>query len=130
MRHVLVATDGGPESRRAEALAIDLAKSYRGRLVAIAVVHIAGEEERGDQMAQAMETISSFRARAHAQGVAAEGRVVTGKPADEIVGNARQEGVDAIVIGTHGREGLAHALLGSVAEKVVRTADRTVIVAK
>jgi nucleotide-binding universal stress UspA family protein len=43
-------------------------------------------------------------------------------PADEIVKYAREENVDLIVMGTHGRPGVAHLLMGSVAEKVVRTA--------
>ncbi len=48
-------------------------------------------------------------------------------PAEEIVKYARDEGVDLIVIGTHGRSGVAHLLMGSVAEKVVRTAPCPVL---
>ncbi len=49
-------------------------------------------------------------------------RVAVGKPAAEIVRVAQEEAVDLIVMGTHGRTGLRHALLGSVAETVVRSA--------
>ncbi len=45
-----------------------------------------------------------------------------GEPALEIVEFARQGGYDLIVVGTHGRTGLRHAILGSVAERVVRRA--------
>ena len=48
-------------------------------------------------------------------------------PADEIVKYARSEGIDLIVMGTHGRPGVAHLLMGSVAEKVVRTAPCPVL---
>ena len=48
--------------------------------------------------------------------------IVSGKPADCITDYARTEPFDLIVMGTHGRTGLSHALLGSVAERVVRTA--------
>jgi nucleotide-binding universal stress UspA family protein len=48
-------------------------------------------------------------------------------PADEIVKYAQSEGIDLIVMGTHGRPGLAHFLMGSVAEKVVRTAPCPVL---
>ena len=48
-------------------------------------------------------------------------------PADEIVKYADTEGMDLIVVGTHGRPGLAHLLMGSVAEKVVRTAPCPVL---
>ena len=49
------------------------------------------------------------------------------EPAEEIVKYAQAEGVDLIVMGTHGRPGLAHLLMGSVAEKVVRTAPCPVL---
>jgi universal stress protein A len=48
--------------------------------------------------------------------------VVVGSPADEIVKVAAAEHVDLIVIATHGRTGLSHLVMGSVAERVVRTA--------
>jgi len=46
-----------------------------------------------------------------------------GRPADEILRFAEEEGVDAILIATHGRTGLAHIMFGSVTEKVVRRAQ-------
>ena len=49
-------------------------------------------------------------------------KVVSGRPFREIVQYGRENGIDLIVIATHGRGGLAHALLGSTAEKVVRKA--------
>jgi universal stress protein A len=56
-----------------------------------------------------------------------EVEVVTGHPADAIVRVAQERGADLIVMGTHGRTGLQHVLLGSVAEKVVRTAPCPVL---
>jgi nucleotide-binding universal stress UspA family protein len=53
--------------------------------------------------------------------------VKTGTPFVEIVRYAKANDVDLIVIGTHGRTGIAHALLGSVAEKVVRKASCPVL---
>jgi nucleotide-binding universal stress UspA family protein len=50
--------------------------------------------------------------------------------ADAIVDYAREASVDLIVIGTHGREGLSHLLVGSVAERVVRTAPCPVLTVK
>jgi nucleotide-binding universal stress UspA family protein len=50
-----------------------------------------------------------------------------GEPSREIVRFARERGIDLIVMGTHGRGGMAHLLLGSVAEKVVRTAPCPVL---
>ncbi len=50
-----------------------------------------------------------------------------GEPAAEIVSFARSAGVDLLVLGTHGRTGLQHALLGSIAERVVRKAHCPVL---
>jgi nucleotide-binding universal stress UspA family protein len=49
-----------------------------------------------------------------------EARVVQGSPAEKILEVAAQEGVDLIIMGTHGRKGLERALFGSVCDKVVR----------
>jgi universal stress protein A len=53
--------------------------------------------------------------------------VAVGHPADTIVRVAQEGGADLIVMGTHGRTGLQHVLLGSVAEKVVRLAPCPVL---
>jgi nucleotide-binding universal stress UspA family protein len=50
-----------------------------------------------------------------------------GEPAAEIVAFARERGVDLLVLGTHGRTGLEHALMGSIAERVVRKAHCPVL---
>jgi nucleotide-binding universal stress UspA family protein len=55
--------------------------------------------------------------------VKSEVKVVEGFPRQEIAGHAEQGGFDAIVIGTHGHTGVKHALLGSVAEAVLRHAQ-------
>ena len=56
-----------------------------------------------------------------------EVEVAAGNPADAIVRVAKERGADLIVMGTHGRTGLQHVLLGSVAEKVVRLAGCPVL---
>jgi len=53
-------------------------------------------------------------------GLVHNGHVVTGNPVEEILDAVKRERADLVVISTHGRTGLPHALLGSVAEKVVR----------
>jgi nucleotide-binding universal stress UspA family protein len=50
-----------------------------------------------------------------------------GNPIVEILKYANEQNIDLIVMGTHGRTGLAHALIGSVAEKIVRTANCPVL---
>jgi nucleotide-binding universal stress UspA family protein len=53
---------------------------------------------------------------------------LTGSPPREIVHHAEKVGADLIVVGTHGRGGVAHAVLGSVAERVAQKAGRPVLV--
>jgi universal stress protein A len=56
--------------------------------------------------------------------------VAAGDPADTIIRVARERQADLIVMGTHGRTGLRHVLLGSVAEKVVRLAPCPVLICR
>ena len=56
-----------------------------------------------------------------------ESALLQGSPSIEIIRYAQGQGIDLIVMGTHGRTGLAHALIGSVAEKVVRKAPCPVL---
>jgi len=58
------------------------------------------------------------------------GKIVMGNTFLAIIQAARDESVDIIVMGTHGRTGLAHVLIGSVAEKVVREAPCPVLTVK
>lgn len=53
-------------------------------------------------------------------GTRCAGRLVTGDPASALLHELKGGGYDLVVIGTHGRTGLSHVLLGSVAEKLVR----------
>jgi nucleotide-binding universal stress UspA family protein len=64
------------------------------------------------------------------EGVRHEHRLVVGVAADEIVRMAAEEGVDLIVMSSHGRTGLGRMLMGSVAETVTRLATRPVLILK
>ena len=59
-----------------------------------------------------------------------EHRMLTGDPAGALVDFAKQEHIDLIVLGTHGRSGLSRLLMGSVAEAVVRRAECPVLTFK
>jgi nucleotide-binding universal stress UspA family protein len=68
--------------------------------------------------------------RVTAGGLEGEVVVVRGVPFQEILDTAKKQQVDLIIMGTHGRTGLQHMLLGSVAEKVVRLAPCPVLVVR
>jgi nucleotide-binding universal stress UspA family protein len=59
-----------------------------------------------------------------------EFRVVTGAPAQGIIVAVRESGADLIVMGTHGRSGVAHLLMGSVTESVLRSAPAPILALK
>jgi len=63
-------------------------------------------------------------------GVIFEPRLLVGRPGDKLVELGREVGAELIVIGSHGRKGFERLLLGSVAERVLRHADRPVLVIK
>ena len=73
-------------------------------------------------VAEASSRLQLEEVRVRALGVACESNVLVGRAPAEIVDHAEKAGADLIILGTHGRSGLGHALLGSVAEKVVQHA--------
>jgi nucleotide-binding universal stress UspA family protein len=77
---------------------------------------------------------SMAKVRAQAEGIVARERVETlllaGDPAEEIARVAQDGGYDLVVVGTHGRTGVKRLVLGSVAERVVRTAPVSVLVVR
>ncbi len=82
--------------------------------------------EREEAQVQLEARVTEARG-GHREGTAPELRVIPGIPADAILAEAETAGADLIVVGTHGRRGVSHALLGSIAERVVRTAPIPVL---
>lgn len=74
------------------------------------------EEARRKRIAE----IERLQAMCASHGVQAKVQEIEGTPAQTIVKVAGETGIDLIIMGTHGRTGLSHALVGSVAERVVR----------
>lgn len=139
-RHVVHATDFSPASRAAFARALALARASRARLTVVhvlaPVVPVGGEgfvlpdtyqklEAAG--RAAARKQLDRLVARARRAGVRAAGLLCTGLPHAEIVRAARARGADLLVVGTHGRTGLARLFLGSVAARVVALAPMPVL---
>ena len=68
--------------------------------------------------------------RAKRMGIEAEAVVTDGSPFVEIIQTSRKIGAELIIMGTHGRTGLSHVLIGSQAERVVRQASCPVLTVK
>ncbi len=136
-RHILVPHDFSDTADHALSFAIELATKLGAK---VTIVHAYEVPSYGypDGVALTPEVAVGIRKAAdHAlEGVAARFRrpglelqaILRQGPAwSEIKDCAREAQADLVVMGTHGRHGLARALLGSVAEKVVRTAPCPVL---
>lgn len=136
---VLAPIDFSETSRAALAYALDLV-SPGGALVVCHVVDdipltygyvgiaVPPPELTQRLTEEATRELESFVPKTLPEGVRLDSRVLHGVPFAGIVGLAQEENVDLIVMGTHGRTGLKHMLLGSVTEKVVRTSPCPVLV--
>ncbi|MBI1940760.1 MAG: universal stress protein, partial [Acidobacteria bacterium] len=80
-----------------------------------------------DLRAHAEEQLKQFATNRHRDGVKVVNEVREGAVTDTILALAQAEAVDLIVMGTHGRHGFDHMLLGSVTEKVLRKASCPVL---
>jgi nucleotide-binding universal stress UspA family protein len=140
MRRILHATDFSKASRAAFSKAVDLAKSQRAELWVLHVLSISPpfvtegyvppkvwDEIEAGARTEAKRQLDRLVVRARRKGVRATGLVVLGSPYQDIVRVARRMRADLLVIGTHGRTGLTKVLLGSVAERVLRTAPCPVL---
>ena len=81
-------------------------------------------------MLDLQEQLDKCVARYADRGVTLQGNLIEGVPYTTIIQTAQEIQADLIVMGTHGRTGLTHALVGSVAEKVVRLAPCPVLVTR
>jgi nucleotide-binding universal stress UspA family protein len=143
--HILVATDGSPASEHAAQLAVNLARIHSAKLIAVFVVDPYPYMGVGDinplGLQAYMSAAQQHAAAAHAQvealckkggaTIALQVRLIENVGAAAgIVETAKTEGADLLVIGSHGRTGLARLLLGSVASKVVAESPIPVLVTR
>ena len=118
---ILVPTDFSPLSTLALEHAIALASLCR------ASIHLMHVQADASGHVDSEERLAGLVSRCHAEAIVVTSQVCAGQPAAAIVKAAGDRAVDIIVLGTHGRHGVAHLMLGSVAEHVVRTAPCPVL---
>lgn len=136
---ILHPTDFSSCADQAQARAAALARAIKAEMVLVYVLVEAvlfgeglvgmAEVERiyESQKRWAEKALADRVAALEAQGIAARSLLVVGTPADEIVRAAERERADLIVLGTHGRGAVGRFFLGSVADRVVRTAPCPVV---
>jgi nucleotide-binding universal stress UspA family protein len=131
---LLCAVDFEPASRRAIDLAREIAKPLGAEICLLHVYQLPVYTYPGLEpqiLPELLRDIIAAAGKALEELAADVGiprtLLLEGEPARGILEGARQVGAAMIVMGTHGRRGLSHALLGSVAEKVVRESEIPVL---
>jgi nucleotide-binding universal stress UspA family protein len=130
---VVVATDGSDSVKRAVAVAFDLADRFDAEVHTLSVIDASEVDASPQQLREELRTALETTAEAAVATVAerANGDVTTatreGRPAAEICEYAREIDADLVATGTRGRHGENRLLLGSVAERIVRTSPVPVL---
>lgn len=137
-QHFLVPIDYSEYANQALEYAMTLASTLQARLTLLHVIHEfpigIGEmasalpySSMHDLEVAVQRSMEEQLKRVQDAGLEADTIIVHGIPFQSIVDIAHEQKVDLIIMGTHGRTGLQHILLGSVAEKVVRHAPCPVL---
>ena len=133
---ILLATDFSKWALRAEEYACCLAATWRATLTVLTVLEFppgmnpeypVNQVYLGELMKAGAKQLVELKARAAARGIALHTRIATGIPCEEVLAAVKAEDSDLVVVGTKGKSGLAHVLLGSTAERVIRTAPCPVL---
>lgn len=141
LNRILVPVDFSAHSEKAVRYATTIANKFGARVSLIHVVEdpfVTGAwqaeafvpnipELLNELIKAARAQIDEIKKQLAAHGFVVETAVITGQPARAIVEHATDGGFDLIVMGTHGRTGLSHALMGSVAERVMQKAPCAVL---
>ena len=133
---ILFATDGSQGSATAEAYACALAQSWGASLTVMSVLefppgmnpdYAVNRLYLDELMKEVTTKLVDLKARAVAHGISVQSYIATGIPSEEVLAVARAEGTELIVVGTRGKSGLEHVLLGSTAERIIRMAPCPVL---
>jgi nucleotide-binding universal stress UspA family protein len=139
IKRIIVATDFSEGSDAAMERAFSIAKALNASVDLVHVLDTAlltapaslGAMPLIEPEALLNEIDSALTARvakATEAGIVCQSDSLDGYPAKEIVRHAQKTGADLIVVGTHGRTGVAHVLMGSVAQRVVQHSSCPVLV--
>lgn len=135
LRRILLATDGSQYSEGAVRESIHLAKQCSAILYVLSAIEAPTDNEgftvqRVEEMLETeiRKKLEAVKIAASNEGVTCETIVATGDPAEAIVNTAEKRRTDMIIMGRRGLKGLAKALMGAVATRVIGVAPCDVLV--
>lgn len=136
LKRILVPIDFSETSEAALRYGIALARAFKARLHLLHVPEHPGEAAETEYPIGLFETmhgaahdrLGSLLTETQTHELQPKCAMRIGKPSEAIVAYATEQAVDLIVMGTHGRDGVARVLIGSVAETVVRRASCPVLI--
>jgi nucleotide-binding universal stress UspA family protein len=122
---LLISTGGSGNEERAIKSGITIADRLGASVHALSVIpHVVTRDHLGyDPEIAAENAVEELERKCREVGVAVNTEIRKGDPVEEILNCSEESNVDIIVLGTHGRTGLDHAVIGSVAEQVIRRAS-------
>jgi len=123
-KNVLIATDGSKYSEAAASEALGIAKRCGSSIIVLSVALSDAE------LTATQDNVNKVSEAAAKEDIKTTSIVTKGKPYESIIETAKQKEVDVIVVGSHGRTGLARLLMGSVAERVIGLSESAVMVVK
>ncbi len=126
-QRILLATDGSAHSAAAGEAAVAVARQCG---LPVSVVSATTRSHGEARRAEARESVRRKLARLNEAGIACSGEVIEGRPDEVVTEAAAREGADLIVVGSHGRTGLARLILGSISERIMDQAQCPVMVVR
>ncbi|KPJ98958.1 MAG: hypothetical protein AMJ60_06595 [Desulfobacterales bacterium SG8_35] len=133
-KNILLATDGSPSCEAAVDRAIELAKEKSASLTAISVVYTNDEYLAlapgvvEDLIGKAKNKLATIAQKGRDAGIGINTVVKEGEAYEAITNLAQNNGIDMIVMGSHGKKGLQRFLMGSVTERTIGYASCPVLV--
>lgn len=128
IRRIVVPIDGSTLALGIAPHVAELVKAFGAEVV---LVHVLPPKPAlGETVAHAERVVETAKALFADEGVDCDSLISTGDPAEEILYTVAQKKADFIACSTHGRTGIARAVLGSVAEKVLRSSPVPLLVAR
>ena len=139
---LLVPLDGSTLAESALPEALALSKALRATVTLLQVIPAPADVIRNGALVisvdeqwevlkdQALHYLNGVRNRPAWQGIETHVAVEMGSPAETILDFCQQHKIDRIVMATHGRTGINRWVFGSIADKVLRAADRTVVLVR